>query len=119
LIEPMALNIDLCPTFLDLAGIEVPRGVEGRSWRPILGGARPRGWRAEFLYEYFRDAEAKKRPAIRAVRTTRWKYITYPEGGGTPELYDLAQDPLEMRNLAQDSAYGRVVAEMKSRLDRF
>jgi len=119
LIEPMALNIDLCPTFLDLAGVEVPKGVEGRSWRPILGGGRPRNWHSDFLYEYFFDSEAKRRPPIRAIRTERWKYITYPGGENTPELYDLKNDPLEMRNLAAEPSAAGVLADMKSRLDRW
>ncbi|MGB9620567.1 MAG: sulfatase/phosphatase domain-containing protein, partial [Armatimonadota bacterium] len=118
LIEPMVLNIDLCPTILDLAGAETPKGVEGRSWRPLLGGRRPRTWRTEFLYEYFYDAEAKKRPPIRALRTERWKYITYPNSDIPPELYDLMNDPLEMTNLARDSSYAGVAAEMRSKLQR-
>ena len=118
LIEPIALNIDMCPTFLDLAGIELPKGVEGRSWRPILSG-RKTGWRGDFLYEYFYDSEAKKRPPMRGVRTERWKYITYPDSDNCAELYDLKNDPLEMRNLAGEPSAAGVAAEMKARMAEF
>ncbi len=98
-IRGMALNIDICPTFLDLAGAPIPEGVKGRSLRPLLHG-QARGWREDFLYEYDWEAEARKRPAIRGVRTERWKLIEYPGSDNITELYDLQNDPREMRNLA-------------------
>ncbi len=114
-IEPMALNIDICPTFLELAGIESPAGVDGRSLRPILSGGS-RGWRTDFYYEYFWEAEAKRRPTISGVRTERWKYITYPDSDNTPELYDLINDPLEMRNAIDDRSAGAVQSHLRARL---
>lgn len=116
-IERMALNIDICPTFLDLAGAPALEGIEGSSLRPLLS-SRTRGWREEFLYEYFWEAEAKKRPTISGVRTERWKYITYPGSDNEPELYDLLQDPLETRNLAVDPSAAGTLADMRSRLAR-
>jgi len=117
-VDEMVLNIDLAPTLLDLAGVAIPSIIQGRSLKPLLEGRKPR-WREEFLYEYFVDAEyPKNTPKIHAVRTRDWKYISYPELNDVEELYDLRNDPYEMRNLAQDPRYARKLREMKSRLAR-
>ncbi len=117
-IRQIILNIDLCPTFLDLAGARIPDSVEGASFKALFTGGRQESWRREFLYEYFLDAEAKKRPPIQAVRTERWKYITYPGTDETPELYDLEKDPLELRNLVNDKATSPVLQNMIATLHR-
>ncbi len=117
-IDEMVLNIDLAPTLLDLAGAPIPADMQGRSWKPLLQGKHPK-WREDFLYEYFIDAEFPKAvPLIKSVRTTRWKYISYPEINDTEELYDLRNDPYEMRNLAQDPKHSGVLKDMKARLAR-
>ncbi|MGQ9581058.1 MAG: sulfatase/phosphatase domain-containing protein, partial [Armatimonadota bacterium] len=118
IIKPLVLNIDLCPTFLELANIKVPAQIEGKSLKPVLRGELPDNWRREFLYEYFIDAEAKKRPPIFAVRTEHWKYITYPGTNELSELYDLQEDPLELKNLAQEAIRAPIVDQMKSKLEQ-
>lgn len=117
-IDQMCLNIDLAPTLLDLAGVSIPTNMQGRSFKPLLEGKKPK-WREDFLYEYFVDREfPENTPKIQAVRTERWKYITYPDIDDITELYDLKNDPLEMKNLAADPKHAKVVAEMKVRLAR-
>jgi N-acetylglucosamine-6-sulfatase len=114
--EQLALNIDLAPTFLELAGVKAPSGVQGRSLVPLLAGGKA-GWRRSFLAEYFRDGKFVC-PPWQAVRTERWKYIHYPEKADADELYDLEADPQEMKNLAGDpKAEGRL-KEMKQELAR-
>lgn len=115
-ISEMALNLDVCPTILDLAGAPAPDGVQGRSLRPLLRGRRG-GWRSDFLYEYYWEAEAKKRPSIKGVRTSRWKYVTYPDSDNVSELYDLESDPREMRNLVSDPRAEGTLRTLQSRLD--
>lgn len=92
----MALNIDLAPTLLELAGVAVPARMEGVSLVPILRDSRHPGRRA-WLYEYFMDFPYRI-PNITAVRTQHHKYIEY-ENRRPPELFDLARDPREMNNL--------------------
>lgn len=99
-IEQVALNIDLAPTFLELAGVSVPDQVEGRSLARLLKGQSP-PWRESFLIEYYSD---KVFPRVadmgyKAVRTERYKYINYTGLEDMDELYDLQNDPCEMRNL--------------------
>jgi arylsulfatase A-like enzyme len=101
----LALIVDLAPTVLDLAGIPVPKSVEGRPLAPVLGGAA-KNWRTSFLIEHHSDnVFARMRNlGYQAVRTERHKYIRYNELTGMDELYDLEADPYEMRNLASDPA---------------
>jgi len=117
-VEGMVLNIDLCPTFLDYAGVKAPDGVQGRSFRPLLQG-KTRGWRRDWMYEYFREKGYNWTPDTVGVRTERWKYIEYLDEEGVPcELYDLKNDPMELRNLVDDPKHVGVLADMRSRLKR-
>ncbi len=116
--EQMVLNIDLCPTFLDLAGVKAPEGVQGVSLRPVMTGQESK-WRDDWLYEYNWESEAKKRPGIRGIRTGRWKYITYLDDINTPELYDIKKDPMEMNNVINVPACSRVLEDMKARLEKW
>lgn len=116
LIDQMVLNIDICPTLLDIAGERSPEGVQGRSLVPLLSG-KTRGWRSDFLYEYFEETPYVT-PTIKGVRTQRWKYIEYPEVQETAELYDLETDPEELVNRIGDKWCSGVLADMRKRLER-
>ena len=116
--DEFALNIDVAPTLLELAGVSVPDLVQGRSLVPLLKGAGGK-WRSSFLIEYYSD---KVFPRIRqmgykAVRTRRWKYIHYFELDGMDELYDLKADPYEMRNIINRPGSARILDEMKRELE--
>src|SRR6185295_8311075 len=50
--DELALNIDIAPTILDLAGVTVPPEMQGRSWRPLFSGSSVTNWRQSFLAEY-------------------------------------------------------------------
>ena len=115
-IEQMALNIDLAPTFLDLAGVPVPAHMQGRSWRPLFGG-RAEGWRTSFLYEYWVDLTPTI-PHMVGVRTEDWKLVRYPDLDDIDEMYDLRSDPHELRNLAPVPARAAKRRELAQELDR-
>jgi N-acetylglucosamine-6-sulfatase len=117
--DELALNIDLAPTLLELAGVSVPDTMQGRSLAPLLQGKRP-DWRNSFLIEYYTD---KVFPRVRqmgykAVRNRRWKYIHYLELKGMDELYDLQTDPYEMKNLIDQPGAAKALDEMKREMDR-
>ena len=111
----MVLNIDLGPTLMDLAGIAVPPQVQGRSLKPLLGRRTP-AWRSEIFCEELWDHP--EIPRSECVRTERWKYIQYPGHPEYVELFDLAADPDEKRNLAGDPGHTRVLAELRERCGR-
>ncbi len=117
--DEFALNIDLAPTLLDLAGAPVPDSMQGRSLAPLLKGERPR-WRNSFLIEYYSDKVFPRilKMGYKAVRNRGWKYIRYLEIEGMDELYDLRADPFEMKNLIDEPRSRKARDEMKKELDR-
>jgi N-acetylglucosamine-6-sulfatase len=113
--DDIVLNIDVAPTFLELAGVKVPDFVQGRSWCGLFKGGK-KEWRKDFLYEYYVDPGFPRTPKMYAVRNDHWKYIEYPEVNDIPELYDLKNDPTEMHNLVKDPKYTDVLTGMRKRL---
>jgi N-acetylglucosamine-6-sulfatase len=95
----LALNVDIAPTILEAAGLAVA-GREGRSLLPLMSGTGP--WRSSFLFEHY---DTRGVPSYCGFRSARWKYVQYSTG--EEELYDLARDPYELRNLRQPSALPR------------
>lgn len=107
-VDEMVLNIDVAPTFLDLAGVAVPADMQGQSWKALAAGRPPAAWRRSFLLEYFR--EEGNAPTAVGVRTADAKLVTYPGHPEWTEVFDLAADPYELKNLASDPAAVRKLA---------
>jgi N-acetylglucosamine-6-sulfatase len=118
--DEFALNLDLAPTLLELAGVAAPSAMQGRSLVPLLKGQKT-AWRNSFLIEYYSDKVFPRmlQMGYKAVRNRRWKYIHYLELDGMDELYDLKTDPYEMKNLIHQYGAARPLAEMKKELERF
>ncbi|NQU42420.1 sulfatase [bacterium] len=126
----MMLNVDFAPTFLDYAGIEAPREFQGCSFRPLLTGDFPEGWQTTMYYRYWMHLAHHNVYAHYGVRTLQHKLIYYyADGLGQPgavddprppewELFDLEQDPHEMKNVYDDPAYADVVKGLKAELHR-
>ena len=117
--DEFALNIDLAPTLLELAGVAVPGTMQGRSLVPLLKGKRT-AWRDAFLIEYYSDKVFPRvlQMGYKAVRNGRWKYIHYVELEGMDELYDLKTDPYEMKNLIHQPGAAMTLSEMKKEMER-
>lgn len=113
--EHFALNIDVAPTFLELAGVPVPGSMQGTSWKPLLGGGEP-AWRRDFLHEYYEFPAAHCVRPHRGVRDTRWKYIRWNLAPHEEELYDLQADPDERRNLAGSPQHAAQLERLRDRL---
>jgi arylsulfatase A-like enzyme len=118
-VDQLALNLDLAPTFLDLAGVKIPAQMQGRSWRPLLEGEAGgvANWRTAFFYEYFFE-RGYSIPTVLAVRTDNAKLIKYPGHDEWTELFNLAADPYETKNLVRDPAQKDLLAAMQKEFDR-
>ena len=113
--EEMALNVDLAPTFLEMAGLDVPDMMQGESLVPLIEGKRT-DWRQEVLCEHLWDKSDI--PLTECIRTDRWKYIRYMKHPEFEELYDLSTDPQEKINLAEDPAHTAILNELRERCSR-
>lgn len=113
--DEMVLNLDVAPTLLELAGLPVPREMQGRSWVPLLAGKRV-AWRTAFLAQYFFEQGFGGTPTVVGVRTPDAKLIQYPGHPEWTELFDLAQDPFETKNLANDPAHRELLARLQAEL---
>jgi N-acetylglucosamine-6-sulfatase len=117
-ISPLVLSVDLAPTVLDVARAPVGDHIQGRSLVPLLRG-ESRGWRDALLVEFY--TYENPMPWLvdmdyRAVRTERHKYVHWMQHPDLDELYDLAADPYEMRNLVHDPAAARIRGDLRARL---
>ncbi|BDZ42441.1 sulfatase [Paraoerskovia sediminicola] len=125
--DGIVTNVDLARTILDAAGVEPHPRMQGRSFWGDLTGAQDGGPRpAGFYYRYWEhDDEFHKAPAHYGYRDDRYKIIYFYNDGlglagtgpftysGEWEMYDLQEDPEELRNVADDPAY----AEVRARLE--
>jgi len=114
--EQIIMNVDLAPTFLDLAGIAKPKQMQGFSFAEILGGKSVTWQRDKVFYEYYWEAAFPQTPTTFAIRTERYKYIYYNGIWDINELYDLQADPYEMNNLIRDPAYQQTGMKLRTEL---
>lgn len=114
-VNQVVANLDIMPTLLTAAGLETPSGCDGASWLPLAqGNSIP--WRQELLYEYYWERNFPQTPTIHALRGDRYKFIR-PHGiWDVEELYDLAEDPLESRNLIFSEQHRPIANQMRTRL---
>ena len=112
----MIQNIDYGPTFLEMAGVEVPAEMQGRSMVGILkeADARPKSWRDAIYYAYYENAAEHEVPAHDGVRDSRYKLMHFKR---TREwnLFDLEEDPQELKSVHKDESYAGVLNALKKR----
>lgn len=115
-VSDVVTNIDVAPTILDVAGIDVPDAMQGRSFRPLLTGDGGNGWENTLLYEYFWDPSFPYPPTQFAFRSKRYKYVFSYGRSDKNEFYDLQRDPRERDNLVDADGSGDRIAQFKTRL---
>ena len=111
----MVINCDFAPTFMDLAGLDVPSDMQGRSILPLLRGTAPEDWRTSMYYRYYHyPADHRVQPHY-GLRTETDKLIYFNKLDAW-ELFDLKKDPRELRNVIDDPAYAATVKTLKAEL---
>jgi uncharacterized sulfatase len=106
--------LDLYPTLAELAHVEPPRELEGRSLVPLL-----RNPKAEWNRPALTQVRRGTAPGFfmgYSVRNEKWRYTEWDDGKQGTELYDETKDPGEMKNLAADPKHRDVVEEMRKLL---
>lgn len=116
--------IDVMPTILEMCGVAVPESVQGRSL--LAGAGREMVFSENIMPEVITNGDTGypfvpgkgvdgiRHPDAKMVRTKKWKLNYYPGHGG--ELYDLENDPGEMRNLYRSGRHAGTVGELKGAL---
>jgi len=111
-------SVDIGPTMLELAGAPIGDHVQGRSFVPLMMN-NTAGWRESLLVEFY--TYENPFPWLvdmdyRAIRTEQYKYIHWMQHPDSGELYDLVEDPFEMRNLIDDPALAGVLTELRAQM---
>lgn len=114
-IEEDVLNIDIAPTFLEMAGVKMPKQMQGQSFLGLMEGKKL-PWRKEFFYEYYWEFNFPQTPTQYAVRTDRYKYIRSHGVWDIDQLYDLEKDPYEINNLIRDPQHQELAKDLNARL---
>ena len=114
--DVLALNVDVPATLLDLAGVAAPDYYQGVSLLPVVTGETSEIGRDTALIEHLWEFGAI--PPSEGIRTRDWKYFRYVNDKASEELYHLAEDPAETRNLAADPHYRAKVEELRAATDR-
>ncbi len=120
-IDYMVQNIDHAPTFLEIAGVEVPADIQGESYLWLL---KDSFWdkfkcknKREALYYHFYEFPAEHMAKRHyGIRTKRYKLIHFYNNIDKWELYDLKKDPTEMQNLIDNPKYEKKIKQLKKQL---
>ncbi len=108
-------NIDYAPTFLEMAGVDIPSEMQGRSLMPLLTGETPNpAWRDSIYYHYY-DHGRHNVPRHDGVRTDRYKLVHYYTDDAY-EMFDLQTDPYELTSIYGDPAYDAIQQDLLNRL---
>ncbi|WP_339756055.1 sulfatase [Algoriphagus aquimarinus] len=101
--------LDLYPTLAELAGLDYPKGIQGKSLVPIL--KKPTIKVRDFAFSVTQGGKSF------LIRTDKWAYIQYDEDAGAGmELYDMDTDPMQFTNLAKEASHQSVVKDMQAKL---
>ncbi|MFT3928555.1 MAG: sulfatase [Myxococcales bacterium] len=114
-VSALAANLDIAPTILELAGLEPPAHLRGRS---LVGPARGESvpWRDALLYEYYWERNYPQTPSLHALRSDTHKYIRPHGVWDLDELYDLRSDAGEEDNLIFSPGHEALAAQLNARL---
>ncbi|WP_010179364.1 sulfatase [Glaciecola sp. HTCC2999] len=115
--DEVALNIDIAPTILDMAGVEIPKRYQGKSLTKIVaGGTEP--WRDEFFFEHMYHSARADIPPTVGVRTQEWKYIRFYKNN-FEQLYNLQKDPQESTNLAKSASHQGILNDLRQKTNDY
>lgn len=110
-------NLDFAETFLELAGAEVPKDMQGASLVPILQGKKPADWRTSHYYHYYEYPGWHMVQRHEGVYDSRYKLMNFYDIDEW-ELYDMKSDPQEMQNQYHNPDYTEIRKRLHRELDQ-
>lgn len=116
-VKELVQNIDYGPTFLDIAGAEIPDDIQGESLLPLLEGKHPKSWRQSLYYHYYEyPAEHSVKRHYGVSTADGWKLIHFYKDIDEWELYNLNTDPNELHNLYGQPGYEKKTKQLMREL---
>ena len=115
-ISKLVQNLDFAPTFLDYCGVEIPKEIQGESFRKLVSG-QTNEWRDAVYYTYYEYPSIHMVKRHYGIATERYKLIHFYYDIDEWEMYDLEKDPHEMKSVYNDPAYADVQKDMHKRLN--
>jgi arylsulfatase A-like enzyme len=112
--DDFTLSVDLAPTIIKAAGLDLPARMQGTDISPLYLANKKPEWRQEFFYEHPQIRGANFIPASQALVRKEWKYMYWP-AFKTEQLFHLKTDPNEEKDLINDSKHASVLEEMRTR----
>ena len=109
-------NIDIAPIILDLAGVNIPKEIQGKSFYQQLKGEINSDWRQSMYYHYYEYPLWHHVQPHYGIRTERYKLIHFYYDVDVWELYDLKKDPSELNNLINSKKYISLIKKLKEEL---
>jgi arylsulfatase A-like enzyme len=110
-------NVDFAPTFLDVAGIAIPKEIQGKSMMPLIRDPKV-SIRTSAYYHFYEFPGEHSVLKHFGIRTSRYKLIRFYDHKNFWELYDLQKDPHEMKNLYGQKKYADITADLKKQLEQ-
>ena len=109
-------NLDFAETFLEIAGVDQPKDMQGASLVPLLEGKTPENWRKTHYYHYYEFPGWHMVHRHEGVYDGRYKLMYFYDIGEW-ELYDLESDPKEMKNQYKNPEFTSQVERLKGDLE--
>ncbi len=117
-INALTQNLDFAETFLDFAGVEIPKDMQGKSLKPLVTDeVDSEDFRDAIYYHYYDFPAFHMVKKMYGVRTDRYKLVHVYDDIDEWELYDLKEDPKEIHNLIDNESYDNIEAGLRSRLE--
>jgi N-acetylglucosamine-6-sulfatase len=115
--QQLVINNDLAPTIAELAGVNIPSFVDGKSFVPLLSSSPPSSWRTAFLEEAWKEEGGTNArvPTHKSVHTE--DHILIDNNTGEKELYDLNADPYQLQSISRTANSEQLYSTLESRLN--
>ncbi|TLF44303.1 sulfatase family protein [Maribacter aurantiacus] len=115
--DELVQNLDFAQTLLEVAGVEQPADMQGKSLVPVLTGATENWDRDAVYYHYYEHPSEHNVNRHYAVITKDYKLIHYYFDMDYWELIDRKKDTLEQHNYYDDPAYADIQKDLRQKLD--